>query len=159
MIRQHYNHPSIITWGFMNEILLVTQREYKNKEELKPVIKRTIRLAKQLERILKEEDSFRSSIMAFHASNMYNEIGLSDVTDVVGWNLYSGWYGGKLSDFEKFLDEQHTKYPNRPIIVSEYGAGSDKRLHSFTPRHFDFSIEYQQQYLEHYLPVIEKDHS
>lgn len=156
MIRQHYNHPSIITWGFMNEILLVTQREYKNKEELKPVIKRTIRLAKQLERILKEEDSFRSSIMAFHASNMYNEIGLSDVTDVVGWNLYSGWYGGKLSDFEKFLDEQHTKYPNRPIIVSEYGAGSDKRLHSFTPRHFDFSIEYQQQYLEHYLPVIEK---
>ena len=31
MIRQHYNHPSIIAWGYMNEILLVTQRKYKNR--------------------------------------------------------------------------------------------------------------------------------
>ena len=41
------------------------------------------------------------------------------------------------------------------MIVSEYGAGSDKRLHSLHPRAFDFSIEYQQKYLEHYLPVLE----
>ena len=42
------------------------------------------------------------------------------------------------------------------MLVSEYGAGSDRRLHSLTPRAFDFSIEYQQKYLEHYLPVLEK---
>lgn len=36
MIRQHYNHPSIIIWGYMNEILLVTQRKYKTENELKP---------------------------------------------------------------------------------------------------------------------------
>ena len=42
------------------------------------------------------------------------------------------------------------------MIVSEYGAGSDKRLHSLQPHAFDFSIEYQQKYLEHYLPVLEE---
>ncbi len=46
MIRQHYNHPSIITWGYMNEILLVTQRKYKTEAELKPVLEHTLALAR-----------------------------------------------------------------------------------------------------------------
>ena len=156
MIRQHYNHPSIITWGYMNEILLVTQRRYKKEEELKPVLERTLALAKRLEDVLKEEDATRVSTMAFHGSNSYNEVGLGSITDIVGWNLYQGWYGGDLTGFERFLAEQHQKYPSHPMIVSEYGAGSDKRLHSLQPHAFDFSIEYQQKYLEHYLPVLEE---
>lgn len=155
MIRQHYNHPSIITWGYMNEILLVTQRKYKTEAELKPVLERTLALTNRLERVLKEEDSTRISTMAFHGSNSYNETGLSKITDIVGWNLYQGWYGGDLTGFEKFLAQQHQNHPTHPMIVSEYGAGSDKRLHSLHPRAFDFSIEYQQKYLEHYLPVLE----
>ncbi len=155
MIRQHYNHPSIVTWGYMNEILLVTQRRYKTEAELKPVLERTLALANRLEKALKEEDSTRVSTMAFHGSNDYNKVGLGSITDIVGWNLYQGWYGGDLTGFERFLAEQHRDYPTHPMIVSEYGAGSDKRLHSFSPRAFDFSIEYQQKYLEHYLPVLE----
>lgn len=107
MIRQHYNHPSIITWGYMNEILLVTQRRYKKEEELKPVLERTLALANRLEKVLKEEDSTRASTMAFHGSNSYNEVGLGNITDIVGWNLYQGWYGGDLTGFERFLAEQH----------------------------------------------------
>ncbi|MDY5239457.1 MAG: glycoside hydrolase family 2 TIM barrel-domain containing protein [Bacteroides helcogenes] len=155
MIRQHYNHPSIITWGYMNEILLVTQRRYKTEAELKPVLERTLALARRLEKALKEEDPARISTMAFHGSDDYNKTGLGSITDIVGWNLYQGWYGGDLTGFEKFLEEQHHNYPTHPMIVSEYGAGSDRRLHSLTPRAFDFSIEYQQKYLEHYLPVLE----
>lgn len=154
MIRQHYNHPSIITWGYMNEILLVTQRRYKTQEEQKPVLERTLALAHRLEKVLKEEDPYRNSTMAFHGSNHYNTVGLGSITDVVGWNLYQGWYGGELKGFDRFLEEQHRQYPSHPMIVSEYGAGSDRRLHSFEPKCFDFSIEYQQKYLEHYLPVI-----
>lgn len=155
MIRQHYNHPSVITWGYMNEILLVAQRRYKTEEELKPVLERTLALARRLEEVLKEEDSTRVSTIAFHGSNSYNEVGLGDITDIIGWNLYQGWYGGNLSGFERFLEGQHRKHPTHPMIVSEYGAGSDKRLHSLQPQAFDFSIEYQQKYLEHYLPVLE----
>lgn len=155
MIRQHYNHPSIITWGYMNEILLVTQRRYTKKEELQPVLERTLALAKRLEEVLKEEDPTRVSTMAFHGSNSYNDVGLGNITDIVGWNLYQGWYGGNFAGFDRFLADQHKKHPTHPVIVSEYGAGSDKRLHSLQPKAFDFSIEYQQLYLEHYLPVIE----
>ena len=154
MIRQHYNHPAIITWGYMNEILLVTQRQYKTQEEQKPVLERTLALAHRLEKVLKEEDPYRNSTIAFHGSNHYNTVGLGNITDIIGWNLYQGWYGGELKSFDLFLEEQHRQYPSHPIIVSEYGAGSDRRLHSFEPKCFDFSIEYQQKYLEHYLPVI-----
>ena len=40
------------------------------------------------------------------------------------------------------------------MIVSEWGAGSDLRLHTAEGQAFDFSIDYQQQFIEHYLPVI-----
>lgn len=156
MIRQHYNHPSIIMWGYMNEILLVTQRKYKTESELKPVLERTLALARRLEKVLKAEDPLRVSTMAFHGSNSYNTTGLGSITDIVGWNLYQGWYGGTLSGFDQFLEQQHRDHPTHPMIVSEYGAGSDKRLHSLHPQSFDFSIEYQQKYLEHYLPVIQQ---
>lgn len=154
MIRQHYNHPSIILWGYMNEILLVVQRLHKTEEAQKPVLKRTLALAHRLENVLKEEDSYRQSVMAFHESDSYYKVGLGEINDVVGWNLYSGWYGGNLNGFDRFLMEQQQRHPTRPVIVSEYGAGSDKRLHCLTPQRFDFSIEYQQKYLEYYLPVI-----
>lgn len=155
MIRQHKNHPSIILWGYMNEILLKTLRN-NNKEEQKEGIQRAVELAEELEKIVKTEDTLRNSVMAFHGSNSYNTVGLSNITDVVGWNLYNGWYGGDLNGFEKFVDAQHQQYPNHPMIISEFGAGSDARLHSLTPKPFDFSIEYQQKYIEHYLPEIEK---
>ena len=105
MIRQHYNHPSIIMWGYMNEILLVTQRRYKTEEDQKPVLERTLALAERLEKALKEEDDTRLSTMAFHGSNSYNEVGLSRITDIVGGNSYPGWYGGDLTGFEHYLAE------------------------------------------------------
>lgn len=156
MIRQHYNHPSVITWGYMNEILLVTQRRFRTPETWDPAVERTLELARRLERALKEEDSTRVSTMAFHGSDIYNQTGLSAVTDIVGWNLYSGWYGGGLAEFEEYLARQQRDWPGHPLLVSEYGAGSDRRLHSFAPQPFDFSIEYQQRYVEHYLPVLER---
>ncbi len=153
MIRQHYNHPSIINWGYMNEILLVTPRP-GTKEW--PIYKeRTVALAQRLERVLKEEDSTRKSVMAYNMTNAYNEIGLN-LVDVVGWNLYHGWYEGELDGFDRWCEDQHQRYPKQPMIISEWGAGSDRRLHSYKARPFDFSIEYQQKYIEHYLPFIEK---
>lgn len=156
MIRQHYNHPSIILWGYMNEILLVTQRLYGNKPEWPQAIERTLALAKRLEEVVRSEDPSRLSTMAFHGSNDYNTTGLSALTHVVGWNLYQGWYGGRLQEFEAFLKRQHVQWPTHPMLVSEYGAGSDRRLHTVSPKPFDFSIEYQQRYLEHYVPVLEE---
>lgn len=153
MIRQHYNHPSIIAWGYMNEILLTVPPV--DSPEWQPCKERTVALAQRLETALKEEDSSRVSVMAFNMTNLYNEIGL-DLEDVVGWNLYQGWYVDKLEDFNKWCEDQHRRYPHHPMIISEWGAGSDRRLHTTEGRAFDFSMEYQQTYVEHYLLFIEE---
>ena len=152
MIRQHYNHSSVITWGYMNEILLTAPSI--GKPEWLACKERTVNLAQRLEAVLKEEDPGRASVMAFNMTNLYNEIGLN-LVDVVGWNLYHGWYVDKLKDFNAWCEDQHRRYPDQPMIISEWGAGSDKRLHSTQGRAFDFSIEYQQTYIDHYLPFIE----
>lgn len=152
MIRQHYNHSSVITWGYMNEILLTAPSI--GKPEWLACKERTVNLAQRLEAVLKEEDPGRASVMSFNMTNLYNEIGLN-LVDVVGWNLYHGWYVDKLKDFNAWCEDQHRRYPDQPMIISEWGAGSDKRLHSTQGRAFDFSIEYQQTYIEHYLPFIE----
>ena len=152
MIRQHYNHSSVITWGYMNEILLTAPSI--GKPEWLACKERTVNLAQRLEAVLKEEDPGRASVMAFNMTNLYNEIGLN-LVDVVGWNLYHGWHVDKLKEFNAWCEDQHRRYPDQPMIISEWGAGSDKRLHSTQGRAFDFSIEYQQTYIEHYLPFIE----
>lgn len=150
MIQRDYNHPSVAMWGYMNEILLRTPAG-----ERRDTWQRTRSLAQRLESVLHDEDPYRLSAMAFHGSDVYHEAGLGDLTDVVGWNLYHGWYGGSLPGFGEYLSRQHREHPGHQLIVSEYGAGSDLRVHSLEPRLFDFSMEYQQEFLEHYLPVIE----
>lgn len=153
MISQHYNHPSIIMWGYMNEILLKVPGD--DTAEGKETVERTKSLISRLESVCRTMDPTRMTTMAFHGSDRYRTNGISQFPMINGWNLYQGWYGSDLSDFEKFLSKEWNYNKEKPIIVSEYGAGSDKRLHSLYPKPFDFSIEYQQKYIEHYLPVIE----
>ncbi|HEY9298816.1 MAG TPA: glycoside hydrolase family 2 TIM barrel-domain containing protein, partial [Phormidium sp.] len=149
MIRQHYNHPSVLMWGYMNEIFL------KGPEKTPEYQQKTLKLAQILEKLLRQEDPTRTSVMAMHRIPLYNEAGIADVPQVVGWNIYAGWYSGVFTDFGKFLDDQHEKFPNRPIIVSEYGADSDSRLHSLNPQRRDFTAEYQRRLHESYLQQIE----
>lgn len=154
MIRQHYNHSSIILWGYMNEILLKAHHEFPKQSEFEKEIERINALAARLERIVHEEDATRHSVMALHGSDDYNKYLVANHSQVIGWNLYQGWYGGDLTGFERYLENQQEKHPHHPVIVSEWGAGSDLRIHSNCGEAFDFSCEYQQKYIEHYLPVI-----
>lgn len=155
MIRQHYNQPSVIMWGYMNEAVIQLQYRVK-KQRLNGFYENTLALARHLEETLKMEDPYRLSTMAYHGNQIYNQIGLSNITDVSGWNLYQGWYENDFKSFDRFVDEEHRKYPYRPLIISEFGAGSDSRLQSLEPQIFDFSMQWQQLYLEYYLPAIMK---
>lgn len=149
MIRQHRNHPSVLMWGYMNEIFL---RIPKGRDDLLPL---TVELARELNRIAKEEDPTRPTTIAFHGNDVYNTTGLGEIPDIIGWNLYQGWYSATIADFGKFVDDQHRRFPKRPLIISEYGANADPRLHSTEPRRFDSTIEYQRQFHESYLSQIE----
>jgi beta-galactosidase len=149
MIRQHRNHPSVIMWGYMNEIYLRVPKE--NEANIR---KATVELARELDKLAHTEDPTRPTTIALHGSDVYNTEGLADIPNIVGWNLYSGWYSKSFEDFGKFIDEQHQRFPKRPLIISEYGANSDLRLHSINPRRFDSTTEYQRMFHESYLAQI-----
>ncbi|WP_345954927.1 glycoside hydrolase family 2 TIM barrel-domain containing protein [Mucilaginibacter sp. PAMB04168] len=156
MIRQNFNHPSVIFWGFMNEILIGLFRHYTDSVSQQKAIRQTQILAKELNQLSKTEDPARLTAIAFHGDEVYNKYNLGEITDVVGWNLYSGWYGNDFAAFDRFIDEQHQRYPKRSHIISEYGAGSDGRINTLAPEQFDFSMQWQQQFIEYYLKAMQK---
>ncbi|MEO7522417.1 MAG: glycoside hydrolase family 2 TIM barrel-domain containing protein, partial [Gemmatimonas sp.] len=132
MIRQHYNHPSVALWGYMNEVLLQPPRP-----EPAGYRERIVSLAKRLDARAHREDSTRQTVTAISIEEIDNGTGMQDVPDVLGFNLYFGWYYRRLDGLGAYLDTLHRRHPTRPVLVSEYGADSDERIHTANPRAFD----------------------
>lgn len=155
MVLQDYNHPSLVSWAYMNEILL--RPKYKDEpEKQKPYFKTITALAKDIEKVIRDLDPHRYTMIPNHgAFSSYVNAELTNIPMIVGWNLYQGWYGSDINVFENFLDNHHEKL-DKPLIVTEYGADADPRLRSLTPERFDLSLEYQVYYHKHYLKEILK---
>ena len=161
MIRQHYNHPSIVFWGYMNEIFL-------NVPNPEPAgyTDHVVGLAQQLEDLTRSEDASRLTVMAVNRNDRYNPSGICEVPMIVAWNLYYNWYYGNLEGFAQHLDTERSTYPNRLLWVSEYGADTDSRLHRVDVQQLpvnqqsgrvsyqDQSTEYGQLFHETYTTVI-----
>ncbi len=143
MITQCYNHPCVCCWGLSNEITAsgaVTADLLENHRLLNDLCHRM--------------DPTRVTTMA-HVFMLETDSELIDVADVGSYNLYYGWYVGDLKDNDAFFDEYHSKYPNRVIGFSEYGADANIQFHSSNPQRGDYSEEYQCVYHEHILKLIE----
>jgi beta-galactosidase len=156
MIWQNYNHPSIIIWCYMNEIFL--RAPFGNdKPRQKIYFQHVAALAKMLDSTARKEDPSRYTMIANHGDfNRYRDNGITDIPMLVGWNLYSGWYGGVLSDFPAFLDKHHKEIPGKPLLVTEYGADADPRIRSFRPVRFDKSVEYTTRFHQYYMDEMMK---
>ena len=151
MIRQNYNHPSLIMWTYMNEVLLMP-RYARGSAEQEVYFKAINKLAQELEDLTRKEDTIRYTMIPNHGAwELYNKVGLTKIPKLVGWNLYLGWYSGALEDFGKFLDNHHKMLPDKPVLVTEYGSDADIRLHSFRPERFDKTIEYTTKLHQSYL--------
>lgn len=154
MVKQNYNHPSLVVWAYMNEVMLRPPFK-KDAERHSIYCKELNRQAKELEKLIRSLDPSRSTLIPCHGSMAaYQEAGLFEIPKIVGLNLYQGWYSGIFSGFDTYLDDFHKQYPKTPIIVTEYGADVDARLHSFLPERFDYTQEYGNLYHEHYLKAI-----
>lgn len=156
MIRQNYNHPSVIIWAYMNEVLLKPKYQ-KGSDQQNKYFAAIASLAKQLDSIARAEDKQRYTMIPCHGDfNLYQRVGLTAIPQIVGWNLYQGWYSAGLEGFSKFLDHHHQELPHTPLIVTEYGADADIRIHSSAPERFDKSIEYQLIYHQYYLQSMQE---
>jgi beta-galactosidase len=156
MIRQNFNHPSIIIWAYMNEILLV-HKFADDKPRLAQYFANVKRLAKRLDSLTRKEDPSRYTMMSMHGDfNKYKTAGLIDIPMLSGWNLYNGWYGGKVSDFGPALDKHHQEYPNQPELVTEFGADADPRIRTFDEIRFDKSVDFALNFDKIFLKSIEE---
>lgn len=105
LIRQHYNHPSIVVWGLFNELSM-------RGDDPVPYIK-------ELNDLAHREDPTRLTVAASNTDGPLNF-----VTDAMAWNRYDGWYGGTPAGLGQWLDHMHTAHPDLRIAISEYGAGA-----------------------------------
>ena len=145
LIVQNYNHPSIATWGLSNEITILQ----KNRRDM-------LDNHRKLQTFVKELDPTRPTTLAcFALCHPFHPV--TKITDLVGWNLYLGWYVPGLFLNDVFLKFYHMFYPKRPLCYSEYGAEGMPNLHSPKGgKRGDNSEEYQARYHEYMLRCFEK---
>ena len=155
MIWQNFNSPSVIIWAYMNEVLLRPPYDRNNTDEKKAYMEYLYSITCDIENVINETDPDRYTMLPCHSNpKIYNECGISRLPDILGWNIYNGWYSDGLDGLGKKLDELHEMYPEQSLIITEYGADVDPRLHSFTPERFDFTCEYGIEYHSHYISEI-----
>ena len=154
MVFQDFNRPSVMIWTYMNEVLLrppYKDDSIKNGQYLKSVGE----LASKIEKQIRQDDPARYTMIPCHGNfEAYLNAGLGDIPKLIGFNLYQGWYSGTFDGFGKFLDSAKKRVPDKPFIISEYGADVDPRLHSFFPQRFDYTQEYANLYHEAYIKAI-----
>ncbi|MEK5057658.1 beta-galactosidase [Paenibacillus sp. FSL H7-0326] len=143
LIRQNYNHPSIIFWGIQNEIQIGGER---------PEVRR---LVKELHALTKNEDPTRLTTMA-NVLFVSEEDEYNGMTDVIGYNKYYGWYHGQPEDFTPWLDKFHSINPDVPLAISEYGAEGIVQYHSSEPKVKDYTEEYHALFHEKVWKTLEQ---
>ncbi len=122
LIKQNYNHPSVIMWSMFNELM---------PDDNRPLYGR---LVSELNALAKRLDPTRLTVAASRSAYDGSEY-MNSVTDVIGYNVYKGWYEDSPEDLGAYLDMLHQRFPARAFCISEYGAGASIRQHEVPPRH------------------------
>lgn len=111
MIARDHNRASVIIWSMANETPVNAARN----RFLKTLVDST--------RIL-DNTRLISAALEVHGGGPSQKViddPFGELTDIVSFNQYHGWYGGDIQDFPKLTWE--IKYP-KPVIVSEWGGGA-----------------------------------
>lgn len=138
MISSLKNHPSIVIWVVANEI---------NSEV--PEARQTI---KEFIDTVKELDDTR---LVSHVNNRHTRDVCTDLDDIICINEYIGSRLEASEDelkkhLSSFLDEMHSKFPEKPILVTEFGRLCNRGLHG----NVFGSEETQANFFRWHYPVL-----
>jgi beta-galactosidase len=132
LIKQSYNHPSICFWALFNELRDTRSRESRS-EAGKTEIQHQLDLVTQLNQLAHQLDPTRLTTGATNVSRPANP--LNQITDVIAYNRYDGWYVKTVADWPQELDSVRSQLPaGRALAISEYGAGASIYQHEINPK-------------------------
>jgi len=119
LIRQNVNHPSIFCWSLFNELRPGNPDPHRELQDLNIVAH--------------GEDPTRPTIAATCKVELPQ---MNKIPDLLGWNVYYGWYGdwGPLSDFNSMRATYRYTSRSGGYCVSEYGAGANVAQHEQNPK-------------------------
>lgn len=114
MLDWHFNHPSIVIWGCLNECDTMTPEGVREH-------------ARVQDRIRARD---RSRPVTFAANHRDKDLA-QGTCDVTCWNIYTGWYADPpeatdtvIRKLLRWLHSPASKGGNgHPVILSEFGAG------------------------------------
>ena len=120
LIRQNINHPSIFTWSLFNEIGLGKTPDPERELQ-------------DLNNLAHSEDPTRPTIGATCTDRFPQ---MNKIPDLLGWNIYPGWYAGwgTPGDLGKLLDKHRYDSQHGGFCISEYGAGANVEQHEQNPK-------------------------
>jgi beta-galactosidase len=131
LIKQNFNHPSILFWGLYNEIPISAED------------------VKSLHQTAKQLDPYRLTTQADYTQPTARHF----ETDVAAWNWYFGWYYDQFDKYITWYDNLHKEHPELKGGLSEYGAEGCISQQQENPRRPDplgrfFPEQYQRLYHE-----------
>lgn len=126
MIRNHYNHPSIIAWGVGNEM-------NGRDPQMKRMIEGMIAKVRQIDPTRKVTYVSNTLMKGFISEpNFTPDAG--SLGDFLMMNEYGGsWWDILVAEIGTFLDNIHRSYSDKPFFISEFGLcepnfkGGDER--------------------------------
>jgi beta-glucuronidase len=143
-IERDRNHPAVVMWSIGNE----------NATYLEPVRQNHIRLFK----LAKKFDPARP---VTYATDVPADLERTlSIVDVIFVNEYFGWYVGDASQVGAYLDQYHKRFPDKPIVVSEFGAGAvpgikgdEVFMPGSRPQRFteDYQVEFYREQIKQIL--------
>lgn len=138
MIRDHFNHPSIIIWGILNEC--ASETEYG-----RGCYERQFRQIKALD---------PSRPTSFASCKHFKDI-CFDLPDIISMNIYPLWYHD--APVKEYLDDlynwiQTTEGAGKPFLITEIGAGAVYGMRS--PNMDKWTEEYQEYALSEQIQAV-----
>lgn len=143
LIQRDKNRASVIIWSLANE----TPREPERLEFLTHLanharkIDHTRLISAAMEKHHNENDPLTQIV----------EDPLAEITDIVSFNEYIGWYDGTPDKCAKVT----WKIPyNKPVFISEFGGGAKQGLHG--DKNQRWTEEYQEYLYQESLYMLDK---
>ncbi|MDP8257537.1 MAG: glycoside hydrolase family 2 TIM barrel-domain containing protein [Candidatus Alcyoniella australis] len=149
MIERDRNNPAIVAWSLSNEIWSMAPSAELFMSGMNATAKRF--------------DPRRPTMVVLVGDllNWFPEEFATSNADIVGVNIYLGWYSGTLGAWGPFLDSLEQRFADRPLVISEFGTGAlqGRHLPAFPTQDeplddHSYSEEFQAVFLQNALDAV-----